>query len=117
MTIDKDKAGRLLILIGAVGLIVGLIVFMATRGQGEQPEEEKPQNYYPEIPEAEVTSIQGSKSAAYRDHREKKDDSTIENYWDSCEEEVSDSDKEAETMSQALPSSASVQAGPSGRSC
>ena len=110
MTIDKDKAGRLLILIGAVGLIVGLIVFMATRGQGEQPEEEKPQNYYQEVPEAEVTSIQGSKSAAYRDHREKKDDSTIENYWDSCEEEVSDSDKEAETMSQAHPSSASSQA-------
>ena len=40
MTIDKDKAGRLLILIGAVGLIVGLIVIMATRGQEEQPEEE-----------------------------------------------------------------------------
>lgn len=87
MTIDKDKIGRLLILIGAVGLIVGVLVFLATRGQSEASQSETPQNAFQEVPEAEVSSIQSSKSAAYRDHREAKEDSSIENYWDKCMEE------------------------------
>ena len=87
MTIDKDKIGRLLILIGAVGLIVGVLVFLATRGQNEASQRETPQNAFQEVPEAEVSSIQSSKSAAYRDHREAKEDSSIENYWDKCMEE------------------------------
>ena len=106
MTIDKDKIGRLLILIGAVGLIVGLIAFLATRGQDVTSQDETPQNAYQEVPEAEVNSIQGSKSAAYRDHREAKEDSPIENYWDSCMEEEDSSANEQTGQPQVNPSSA-----------
>lgn len=100
MKIDKDKIGRLMILIGAVGLILGLLVFLATRGQSDTSQDETPQNAYQEVPEAEVSSIQSSKSAAYRDHREAKEDSSIENYWDSCMEEEKDTANEQTAQSQ-----------------
>jgi hypothetical protein len=105
MKIDKDKIGRLMILIGAVGLGLGLLVFLATRGQSDTPQDETPQNAYQEVPEAEVSSIQSSKSAAYRDHREAKEDSSIENYWDSCTEEKDDSTNEQTAQAQRHPSS------------
>ena len=105
MKIDKDKIGRLMILIGAVGLVVGLLVFLATRGQSDTPQDETPQNAYQEVPEAEVSSIQSSKSAAYRDHREAKEDSSIENYWDSCMEEKDDNTNEQTVQPQRHPSS------------
>ena len=105
MTIDKDKIGRLLILIGAVGLIVGVLVFLATRGQSEASQSETPQNAFQEVPEAEVSSIQSSKSAAYRDHREAKEDSSIENYWDKCMEEEEDTTNEQTARTPMQPSS------------
>lgn len=108
MNIDKDKIGRLLLCIGAVGLMVGILVYLATRKPAEDKAEDRQENVYIDVPQAEESPMQGSKSAAYRDHREMKGNSDIENYWTQCDETLEETD-EQNSPTQGHPSSAQPQ--------
>lgn len=99
MNIDKNKIGRLFLCIGAVGLMVGILVYLATRKPGEDKTEDKQENVYIDVPQAEESPMQGSKSAAYRDHREVKGNSDIENYWSQCDETLEETDEQGSPTS------------------
>ena len=81
---QRKKAG--LVLLGLAAAVLAVAVASAIRSGRDSSDGEVRGNVYTEVPDGDFEKVTDSKSDAYMTYRTASSD--IEDYWDSCEEEI-----------------------------
>lgn len=83
MTMDQKKKAGLILLLSA-GVI--FVIVLAAGLKERKGQEQTPENVYTDVPDGDVDKVTDSKTDAYMAYRTASSD--INDYWDSCEDEL-----------------------------